>query len=208
MKKNIIAVIANGEKLRSDFLKKILSDVDTIIAVNGGSGLCYQLSITPDYIIGDLDSVKKNLRKMFPAAEIIPKPDQDSTDLQKALEFAIDLSPGLIKILSPFGKRTDHSMANILIFQQLKTNIKLEIYDNYGILKILKPDEHKIYGKIGKTVSLFSFEPVKNLILKGFKYPITNQDFDRFFLGISNIYQEKECYIKFDDGNLFIYELY
>ena len=55
MVSNIVAIIANGEKFND--LEQILKDADIIIAADGGANLCRAKQITPDYIIGDLDSI-------------------------------------------------------------------------------------------------------------------------------------------------------
>jgi len=210
--KKSIVIIANGETLKQK-LKDFISKNDIIIAADGGVINCQIAGIIPDYIIGDLDSVQPDINKNFPDAEIILNPDQETTDMEKALNLAISLKPMKIKVFSFFGKRIDHTFGNILIFhkmieQILDKSIELEIFDNFGNMKILTSGKHKIRGNIGSVVSLFSIDPIQNLTLKGFRYNLENQDYPNTFLGISNVYETEICEINFDSGILFLYDIF
>lgn len=203
----IIAIIANGEIIESQLIKTILSDVSVIIAADGGAVNCRILGIKPDYIIGDLDSVTPELRRHFSGTKIINRPDQNYTDMQKAIRFALTLSPRRLKILSAFGKRADHTIGNMLIFQEYWESVPIEIYDNYGKMQILNAGKHVIKGETGKTVSILSMTQVTNLTLKGFRYTISNRNFNPSFIGVSNVYESENCQIEFDSGKLFLYEV-
>ncbi len=203
----IIAIIANGEIIESLLLEEILADVSIIIAADGGAVNCRILNIKPDYIIGDLDSITPELRRHFSDTKIINRPDQNYTDMQKAIRFALTLSPRRLKILSAFGKRADHTIGNMLIFQDYRESVPIEIYDNYGKMQILNAGKHVIKGETGKTVSILSMAPVTNLTLKGFRYTISNRNFNPSFIGVSNVYESENCQIEFDSGKVFLYEV-
>ena len=207
-----VVIIANGETLKQK-LKNIIFDEDIIIAADGGVVNCINAGIIPDYIIGDLDSIQLDINKYFSAAKVIHNPDQETTDVVKALNLAFSLHPEKIKVFSAFGKRTDHSIGNILIFHKMiklisDKSIELEIFDNFGKMKILSSGKHEIKGEINSTVSLFSISPIQNLTLKGFRYDLKNQDFPNNFLGISNVYKSEICEICFDSGVLFLYDVF
>ena len=212
LSEKIVVIIANGEALKPK-LRNFLSDADTIIAADGGVINCKIANIIPDFIVGDLDSIRFDLKKIFLTAEIIHNPDQETTDMEKALNLSISLKPMKIKVFSAFGKRTDHTVGNILVFTKLvqfisDKSIDMEIFDNFGKMKILKSGTHEIKGEIGSTVSLFSLNPIQNLTLKGFRYNLKNQDYPNTFLGISNVYESEICKINFDSGILFLYDVF
>ncbi|MGD9486611.1 MAG: thiamine diphosphokinase [Calditrichaceae bacterium] len=203
----IIAIIANGESLTTDWSRDNLKDASVIIAADGGALLCRELDIHPDYIVGDMDSISDELKNTFSESEFILRPDQNSTDMQKSIEFAISLSPVLIKIFSSFGKRIDHTIANILLFQEYETSVPLVIYDNYGRMSLLSPGNHSLRGRIGMIVSMFSLNPIKNLVLDGFRYPVEGKSFPDSFIGVSNVYEKEVGHVSFDSGKLFLYEM-
>lgn len=127
-----IAIIANGEILFPELTRRILGDVDIIIAADGGIKTCKAAGIQPHYIISYLDSSTQENRETFPAAEIIHIQNQQTTDMQKALNLAASFEPKLIKVLSALGKRSDHSNANLLILREFNQQFPVEIYGNYG----------------------------------------------------------------------------
>ena len=203
MGKKIIAIIADGKKV--DNIKKILEDVDVIIAADGGANICRTCEVNPDYIVGDIDSITPENIKHFSKSKFVEIKEQNHTDLQKAINYAVKLNPKSIKIISAFGKRTDHSLANILIFQNYNEQVPLEIYDNFGVMKFYSPGKHNIALHIGQTISFFSLAPVEGLFLEGFKYSIIDANNSNNFIGISNIAIEQNCIIKFDKGKIISY---
>ena len=203
MNKNIIAIIADGEKV--NHIRKILKDVDIIIAADGGANLCRKQQIKPDYIIGDLDSITYENMEFFSDSKFIEITEQENTDLQKALDYALSLNPTKIKIISAFGKRTDHTLGNILIFQNYDESIPLEVYDNFGMMTFYSPGKHELNLQLGQTISFFSLTPITDLSLLGFKYPIVNTDYSSNFIGVSNIVINQQCTIEFQKGKLISY---
>ena len=203
MEKNIIAIIADGEKVQN--IGEILKDTDIIIAADGGANLCRSQKIKPDYIIGDLDSITYENVEFFSDSKFIEITEQDQTDMQKALRFALSLNPTKIIIISAFGKRTDHILGNILIFQNYDESIPLEVYDNFGGMSFYSPGKYELKLQLGQTISFFSITPIKDLSLLGFKYPVNNANYSRNFIGVSNIVNNQKCTIEFQKGKLISY---
>ena len=203
MIKNIVAIIANGEKCSN--LEKILMDADIIIAADGGANLCRAQHITPDYIIGDLDSITMETLEFFSESKFIEITEQDHTDMQKALTYALSLNPTKIKIIAVFGNRMDHTLGNILIFQNYNSSIPLEIYDNFGVMTFYSPGKYELNLQPGQIISFFSLSPINDLSLEGFEYPIKNANYSRNFIGVSNVVINQKCTVEFQKGKLISY---
>jgi len=203
MKKNVIAIIADGEKVNN--IEEILKDTDIIIAADGGANLCRSQRIKPDYIIGDLDSITYENMEFFSDSKFIEITEQENTDLQKALDYALSLNPTKIKIVSAFGKRTDHTLSNILIFQNYEDTIPLEIYDNFGIMTFYSLGKYELKLQLEQTISFFSLTPIHGLSLTGFKYPVNKADYQSNFIGVSNVVINRQCTIEFQKGKLISY---
>lgn len=200
MEKNIIAIIADGEKVNN--IGKIMKDADIIIAADGGANLCRTHKIIPDYIIGDLDSITIENMEFFSKSKFIKITEQNHTDLQKALNYALSLNPTKIKMISVFGKRIDHTLGNILIFQNYNESIPLEIYDNFGVMNFYTPGKYELTLQREQTVSFFSLSPIKGISLQGFKYPVNNAYYSKNFIGVSNVAITGNCTIEFQKGKL------
>ena len=203
-KNKTILIIANGDPPGDIILNQLVVKSDVIIASDGGSNICHQNNIYPHFIIGDLDSIEARLFSFFKDAEVIQLIDQETHDLAKAIGFAKTLKPRLILITAAFGKRLDHSLANLLLLQNEFKNVPLEFYDDYGQLSIIT-SHHQLKLSVGQTVSLFSFLPVFGLSLSGFKYPLQNKDFPSGFNGLSNVITSAAAQISIKKGFLYLY---
>ena len=207
MSEKIVAIVANGRPLESKLAKHTVKKALIIIAVDGGALACKKSGIKPDFIIGDFDSISRDLLDHYHDVEIIHIEDQYSTDMEKALNFATSLDPDKIIVLSAFGKRMDHTSANLLFLTEYNEKVPVAIYDNYGCMTILKEGKHVLKYKRGTLISFFSPHPVKNLSLQGFRYDVQNQNYDPYFVGMSNVCEQDECIIEFESGRLFSYQV-
>jgi len=202
-----ILLIANGESISSEKALALSANADLIIAIDGGTEFCLQIGIDPDYIVGDMDSVPARILKEFPDSKIVPLPDQNMNDLQKTLDFCVTFHPEKINLINVSGLRTDHFIANLIIFDACSFSEKLTVYDNSGILNILSPGHHSINADPGKIVSFLSFKPVSGLTLEGFEFPLHDTDFSEELIGISNRVVSNNASLFFKTGKIFCFSL-
>ena len=202
-----VLIIANGQIMNKMVLVDYAQKADCIIAANGGSTICFENKIYPHFIVGDLDSIDKNVCDYFKEAEVVHIHDQNRHDMDKAVGFACTLNPKKIYILGAFGKRLDHSLANLVFIQSHKFSIPITCIDDYGQLSYIRGN-YDLGLPPGRTVSLFSFLPVLGLSLEGFAYPLKKADFPNGFNGLSNITNSVKSRISIKKGSLFIYRLH
>lgn len=102
-----IALIGNGTFFNCSTL---LQQYDVVIALDGGYDHCLKLGITPQYVLGDADSIKQ------PPANFQAIPDQTTTDLQKGIQFAKTQYPNctIDAFCVTSHDRLDHTMAALL----------------------------------------------------------------------------------------------
>jgi thiamine pyrophosphokinase len=203
-----ILIIANGTELAAKTLKNLAKSASFIIAADGGANICLKHKIIPNVIIGDFDSISQSALLRFQKIRQIQIKEQETTDLEKALSYALTFQPDEIIICSLFGNRLDHTFANAVIMHNFASQypIPLTLYDNSGILTLWQPGQRHLKNKNRKTVSFFSFGDIKNLTLTGFRYELHGRDFLENFIGVSNEYMNSECLISFSKGILFQFE--
>lgn len=88
---NKYIVFLNGNY--SDDINKIKSYIEdrTIIAVNGGANFCYNNNIMPDLLVGDFDSINKEVLEKFSNIKMYKSiPDKDYLDFELALIYIND----------------------------------------------------------------------------------------------------------------------
>jgi thiamine pyrophosphokinase len=207
--KNKIAIIANGTITNYDFYKKILQDFNFIICADGGANITKELDIIPDYIIGDMDSIKTsvfNFYKELNKTKIIKDTNPDKTDLELAIKLAETLNPFKINIFGAIGNRIDHTLANILCLDKIKPGIKVEIIDDKSTILLVK-ESIEITGEKNDIISIIPLSDINNLNYTGFKWNVKNLDTKIGWFGISNKILNKKASINFLKGKILIIKL-
>ena len=103
-----IIIFANGELPDLDKARRLLRPDDTIICADGGTRHALALHVQPSLIIGDMDSAEKSqlqkLQKDGVTVELFPR-DKNETDLELALDRALEMKPEQILIVAALGGR-------------------------------------------------------------------------------------------------------
>jgi thiamine pyrophosphokinase len=204
MKKKI-AIIANGSMNNKELHKELLKDFDIFICADGGANNAKDMKIRPDYIIGDLDSIKASVYNYFKKqnTKIIKDIDENKTDLELAINLAETLNPSEIKIFGAIGNRIDHTLANIFCLDKIDSKIPAEIVDDKNIIKLIK-NKTDFFGEKDDIVSVVPLSDVSNLNYLGFKWNVKNQDIKSGWFGISNIMLGKKAIIDFSKGKILV----
>ncbi len=91
---------------------------DYIIAADGGIVNCRLLGLVPKVVIGDFDSIQaENLEELEKlGTRTIKFPERkDETDLELAIDHAVEAGYEDIVIFAALGERWDQTIANILL---------------------------------------------------------------------------------------------
>jgi thiamine pyrophosphokinase len=152
-----IIIFANGELPDLDKARSLIQKDDYIICADGGTRHALALDITPDLVIGDMDSAEKGqlqkLQEDHVSIELFPH-DKNETDLELAIHRAMELSPEQIIIIAALGGRLDQTLANITLL----TGPRLSMFDirlDDGVEEIfLCRDQVQVHGGSGDLVSL------------------------------------------------------
>jgi len=206
MKKNKLAVIVAGGDCTGSETKKILATADCIIAADGGANSCLKLGFTPNFVIGDFDSVsKKTLDKLKKnkITQVIYDPDQNKTDLELAIEILNKIKPHESIILGALGNRFDHTLANMIVMDKVDKKIKTKIIaDNHEIFLVDK--KIMLTGKIGEIISIIPLTKVTGLTYTGLKWPLKNAKFNWGWIGIRNQLIKTRATISLTSGKILV----
>lgn len=204
-----VVIFANGDFVPNLYSSQALRSAELIIAADNGARYCFTHGILPDVLIGDLDSLTPHLLHELEAAEtqIISHPvDKDETDLELALDYALQHHATHITILGGLGGRWDMSLANIFLlahqkYQALAISI---VGDNHVMYVVTSQNPLKLSGSKGDMVSLLPLTPVVNGInTENLRYPLKNDAlFATGMRGVSNQLLDVEGNIALDEGVL------
>lgn len=102
------ATLLGGGVVNHTILSECLTIAPNLVAADGAADTALALGHTPMAVIGDLDSVSDNARKVLGQDRIIETPDQMRTDFDKALDV---MSAPLVLGVGFMGGRLDHELA-------------------------------------------------------------------------------------------------
>lgn len=204
MKKCII--LANG-KIPPKNIVKYLQQINysLLVCADGGADSARKLGIIPDYIIGDLDSVKDETLKFFRnKSKIIQIKRQNDTDVEKCLKFVIKKEYKDAVLLGAIGDRLDHSFCNLGIVIKFFDKIRVRIISDKSILTPYKGIV-SLPAVEGETVSLYGFNEKTKITSMGLKYPLkkTPLPFGKRE-STSNVAVGKTVGLKIDRGIIFV----
>lgn len=181
---------------------------DTVIVADGGAHHCLELEIPPHFLVGDLDSIAPTdlVRCVDHGARIHRFPARkDATDLELAMDLALEQDVAAIAIFGALGGRWDMSMANVLLAAHHKyRRVSVRLLGSRQTLRILHPGSCRLTETMGRTVSLLPIAgPVSGLTLEGFEYPLRERDITfGETLGVSNIVRSVPILIRHRAGIL------
>lgn len=205
-------IFLNGEyNYKKEFVQKIVQKNDIIFCADGGGNYCYEYEITPNYIIGDLDSIKLEILNIYKKNGVkIEKynPEKDYTDFELILEKIEkyenenEIKFEKIYVLGGLGKRIDMTLNNLYLLERYEKLIFLSQDEEI----FYKNKSFSIKNKKGYEFSIISLDKIiKNLSLKGFKYELNNVMIERKVSKlVSNVINSNECFIEFEEGALLI----
>ena len=205
-----VLVLANGELGSVDTKLLDSYSFDQIIAVDGGFLHCQALGVSPDIIIGDLDSISESDREHLQRAKtgLIPFPAvKDEIDLELALLHAVRAGAEIIIIVGGLGGRMDMSLANLaLLLHPDLQDVSIEFWWEDQRIWILQPPGGEITGKAGDTISLLPFGgDAGGIQTKNLAYPLDNESLQLGKArGLSNVLDADHASVSFKTGALLV----
>lgn len=202
-------ILAHGSINDGQELVNECESANYIICADGGAEYALKYNITPDYIIGDLDSISLNVIEYFKSknVEFIKYPcEKDYTDTELCVYKAQELGCSTICIAAGTGNRIDHSLGNIGLLHLIKKmNINGYILSDSGYIYICN-DKIALKGSAGDTISIIPFYgSAKGLFSSGLKYQLYNLNipFGKP-QGVSNVMTGSECSITINSGEILV----
>lgn len=143
-----------------------------LIGADGGANVLFDMGIPFDLAIGDLDSIRHEVRS---AVRSIQDQDQETNDLEKCLNFCLEHGLKRVQIAGAMGERLDHELKNLSVLLQFHPHFDfLQIQDEVFSVMVAKAEE-QFRTTPGKTFSLFPLSGrVEGIFTEGLKYPLVD----------------------------------
>ncbi|MEX0648615.1 MAG: thiamine diphosphokinase [Balneolaceae bacterium] len=199
-----VVILCDGAPPPEKIFKEELAKCGLFIAADGGAVYAQHLEADPDVIIGDLDSYTVTGNE---PGRVIKDPDQETNDLEKALQYAKQKGAGDIVVFGATGKRLDQTLKNLSVLKQFNDHFNSLIFrDLYSDIFLIK-SPYKSSFPTGTTLSLFPLSGrVEGITTSGLKYPLYDETLENGIRdGSSNETIENNIEITFDRGDLLLF---
>ena len=199
-----IIIVGNGEDWQKEKVILFCQTADFIIAADNGLSLLHQFNITPDLIIGDMDSVSSVLLQHYPDIPVEKFPaKKDLSDAELAIKKAITLNPGEIILLAVTGNYFDHSYAAVInLFRNYQPGIEIKIITSNSLIFPIKKKTTLLHLK-GRRFSLFPISDIKNFSMQGAQYQFSKKNLKVTDYSLSNVIVQEKLEINLEKGMLF-----
>lgn len=207
-------VFVNGDIADYGAVTRWLRDDDYRIAADGGARHMEALGLSPDVIVGDLDSIDDvllaRLREEGAVVERHPAA-KDATDLELAIARAVKDGAKEVLLIGALGGRLDQTLANLLILARQDESVPLAVAEGDQLARVLRgPQLLTLTGPIGGYVSAVALsEEATGITYRGLEYPLENATLRLGSTrGVSNMLASSPAQISVETGILLVIQQY
>ena len=174
---NLVCMIARKASMRFDkpiivvghadvnkALLSLMAEQFAVVALDGGLDIVTSLGLEASLVIGDMDSV----RTADLAGAQMTITEQDSNDFEKAL---YSLEAPLIIGFGLFGKRFDHTMANLQLMAKYHDRQAIMAVTDHEVIT-LHHGTQNLLAVSGQTVAVLPLMPLSFASSQGLLYPL------------------------------------
>jgi thiamine pyrophosphokinase len=177
-----------------------------LIAADGGAKYFVNTGLTPQVVIGDMDSVDSDMWKYNSGIEYIRYPEaKDKSDTELAVEYALGRGCKQVILLAATGGRLDHTLGNVALLASHPGQVA--IFDGTSTLVAVDKSEKCIlHGNVGTRVSLVPYGDGSSRVrTNGLKYALRDECLNSATHGLSNELSRTETCICVSNGILLVY---
>jgi len=200
-------IIANGEMPDAALLRDQLEPGTLVVCADGGANTARELGIRPGAIVGDLDSVLPETLAHFHDVPVHADPSEDTTDLEKAVAWAIAQGRDEIAIVGALGQRLDHAVGNLGVLPKFHRQATIRVVDGLGTLTYIGR-EVRFDATPGDIVSLVPLNRCEGVTTSGLRYALDGEALELGTReGTSNVVTSTPVTVRVERGHLLLYRL-
>jgi thiamine pyrophosphokinase len=192
-------ILANGEHPPPELIQRVRRDSDLFIATDGAANNLYAHGAVPDVVLGDMDSLRPEVADKLPPGALLSLADQESSDLDKAIAFAVSRGAGRVTILGAGGGRVDHTFTAASLLLKYHSHSEIVIRHTSSSMRIVSSST-TVDGNPGDILSLVVFAPVEGVYLEGVEWPLRDETLLPGSRGVSNRLAQERATLSIRSG--------
>jgi thiamine pyrophosphokinase len=202
----VVVVVAGGEAPPADSARMVPSGAG-VVAADRGVDHAHALGLEVDLAIGDFDSVSaaELARAEQRGARVERHPEaKDASDLELALEAALELEPERILVLAGVGRRLDHLFSALLLLGSARyAGVEVDAVVGDARVHVVR-GARELAGEPGELLSLLPVHgPAEGVVTEGLEYPLADETLEPgSSRGLSNRFTGTEARVSLERGVL------
>ena len=206
MSEELVVVVAGGEAPQREALPAIPSGTP-VVAADSGLEHARELGLEVTIAVGDFDSASP---EAVAAAEASGtrierhSTEKDATDLELALDAALELRPRRVVVLAGIGDRLDHLFSAFLLLASPRyAGVELDAHVGRARAHVIR-GERTLSGQPGELLSLFALHgSAVGVRTDGLAYPLDGETLEPgSSRGVSNVFASARATIAVKRGVL------
>lgn len=179
-----------------------------VVAADSGLDHAEALGLRVDAVVGDLDSVTAGaLQRARDAGVVIDQhpTDKNATDLELAMDAALEHGASSLFVLGVGGGRPDHALANLfLLADQRYAEAEVDARTADARIMVVRSRPRVIRGEAGAVVTLLPVHgPARRVRTEGLRWPLRDEDLGAASTrGVSNEITHSPGWVVAGDGVL------
>jgi len=171
---------ADGEWPPESVWKPLSEQCGVIIGVDGGTDAAISRNIAVNLATGDFDSITDT------EVERIALPDQNSSDLEKTLQYAAENGAETVEVIGVEGGEIDHQLAAFAALIEAPPELDIQLHmSEHIVMRCL--DELEVVLPEGTKLSLFAFTACANVSISGVEFPLEEEPLAFSTRGLHNV---------------------
>lgn len=196
-------VFANGERPSAAVVADVVHGASLVVAADGGAAAALAAGVTPDVVIGDLDSVG-SARDGLPRGAVIRDADPDRTDLQKALDLCLARGVREAVVVGAGGGRADHALANLSLLFMYRGRLAVSFVDEQFVVSAVDRAS-TCAGPPGTVVSLVAIGECRGVTTNGLRWDLREATLRFSPLGVHNEIARSPAEVSVRSGDLLLF---
>ncbi len=160
-------VVVGGGSFDKALLRRLADEGALVVGADGGADAALAAGVTPELVIGDLDSLS-DVAAWQARARVIGITEQETTDFEKCLYATA--APVTIA-LGMTGRRFDHTLAALNAVTKYGAKRRVVLVDEVDAALTLAGSV-TFDLPVGTRVSVYPLEPVRFARSAGLRYPL------------------------------------